>query len=345
MKKTLANILKYTLSFGVAALLVWLVARKIEWHAFVEGLKSTRWLWMVAYLTAAVGALVFRAQRWKQLLQPIMPGIRYGRCWDANNIGNIGSLVIPGSCEPIRAGIITSKNVPFQTVFGTMIMERAWDFIFILLTFIVAITVRWETFGGFVEENIFGPVLGGGTLWWILATLVVLGAIAVWAVYHFRSRSKFLGQVADIIDGMLKGLGSFGRMKRKLPFIIHTTMIWVCYMFMSFFCLKAIPELSGLDLADALFLSALGNIASVIPVPGGIGAYHYLLMVCISSLYGMRDETGLLFAMLNHEGHALLYLVLGVWSYVMRILILKNKDIREIREEKRASQTAQPRQQ
>ena len=36
MKKTLLNILKYVLSFGLAALLVWLVARKIEWGDFLE---------------------------------------------------------------------------------------------------------------------------------------------------------------------------------------------------------------------------------------------------------------------------------------------------------------------
>ena len=336
MKKTLLNILKYVLSFGLAALLVWLVARKIEWGDFLTALKNTRWEWMIGYVAAAVGALVFRAQRWKQLLKPLEPNIRYGRCWDANNIGNLGSLVVPGSCEPIRAGIITSKNVPFQTVFGTMIMERAWDFIFIFLTFVLALVLRWNTFGGFVEENILGPVLGGGTLWWILGGLVALAAIAVWAVYHFRGKVPAFDKIAVVIDGMLRGVGSFGRMKKKLPFILHTVMVWTCYMLMSFFCLKAIPELSGLDMADALFLSALGNVASVIPTPGGIGAYHYLLMICISSLYGQADETGLLFAMLNHEGHAVIILALGIWSYVMRILILKNKDMREIREERAA---------
>ena len=90
-----------------------------------------------------------------------------------------------------------------------------------------------------------------------------------------------------------------------------------------------------MDLADALFLSALGNVASVIPVPGGIGAYHYLIMLCLSSLYGFSNESGLLFAMLNHESHAILVLVLGIWSYVMRFIIMKNRDAAEIKAELR----------
>ena len=64
MKKTLLDILKYSLSFGLAALLIWLVARKIEWGDFLAALKTTRWEWMIGYVAAAVGALVFRAQPW-----------------------------------------------------------------------------------------------------------------------------------------------------------------------------------------------------------------------------------------------------------------------------------------
>lgn len=322
MKKKLLDILKYTLSLAVAAVLVWLVARRIEWDEFMKGLRATRWEWMLGYAASAVLALVFRAQRWKQLLKPLDPDIRYGRVWDASNIGNIGSLVIPGSCEPIRAGIITSKQIPFQTVFGTMIMERAWDFLFIFLTFVAALILGYNRFGGFVEESIMGPLLSRGRLWWVLAALVLLAVAAIWAVYRFRNKVPLFEKLAFLMDGMLHGFGSFARMHNKLPFLINTTMIWVMYMFMSYFCIKAIPDLAGLDLTDALFLSALGNVASTIPVPGGVGAYHYLLMLGISSLYGKSGETGLLFALINHEGHAILVLALGAWSYVMRMLIL-----------------------
>ena len=325
MNKTVGNILKYLLSFALAAVLVWLVARQIDWKSFAEGLRTTRWEWMLGFTASAIMALVFRAQRWKHLLKPLNADITYGRCWDANNIGNLGSLVVPGSCEPIRAGIITSKKLPFQTVLGTMIMERAWDFLFIFLTFVIALIARWNTFGGFVNENIFGPVLGGGTLWWILGGLVALGVLLLWACRHFRSRHPLLEKIAVLIDGMLQGLGSFGRMPKKLPYLFHTTMIWVMYMLMCWFCLKAVPELSGLDLADALFISALGNVSSVIPVPGGMGAYHYIIMLCISSLYGQTGETGLLYAMLNHEGHAVIILVLGIISYAARMLVLRKK--------------------
>lgn len=320
MGKKIWNVAKYVLSLALAVLLVWLVVRKIDWKSFLEGLRNTRWVYMLGFTAAAVFALVFRALRWNQLLKPLDGATSFMDCWDANNIGNLGSLVIPGSCEPIRAGLITSKKLPFQTVFGTMIMERAWDFLYIFLTIVIALVLKLDTFGGFVSDNIIKPIVSSTAVWLILTAAVILVAALIWACFRYRTKVRFFDRIATLIEGVVQGFRSFGKMKNKLPYIIYTTMIWVMYMFMCYFCLKAIPELSGLDMADALFLSAIGNVASVIPVPGGIGAYHYLVMLCISSLYGFSNETGLLFATLNHEGHAVIILALGIISYLARMI-------------------------
>ena len=177
-----------------------------------------------------------------------------------------------------------------------------------------------DTFGGFVSDNIIKPIVSSTAVWLILTAAVILVAALIWACFRYRTKVRFFDRIATLIEGVVQGFRSFGKMKNKLPYIIYTTMIWVMYMFMCYFCLKAIPELSGLDVADALFLSAIGNVASVIPVPGGIGAYHYLVMLCISSLYGFSNETGLLFATLNHEGHAVIILALGIISYLARMI-------------------------
>ena len=91
-----------------------------------------------------------------------------------------------------------------------------------------------------------------------------------------------------------------------------------------YFMFLAVPPLSHLGLMDALVISGVGNIASVIPVPGGIGAYHYLVSLCLESLYGVQWETGILYATLNHELHAILIIVYGCLSYLHLTLKRKN---------------------
>lgn len=109
-------------------------------------------------------------------------------------------------------------------------------------------------------------------------------------------------------------------MPGKWLFAFWTVCIWLMYILMSYLVLLAVPDLAGLGFADALFISAIGNIASVIPVPGGIGAYHYLVALTLSSLYGAGWGTGILYATLSHELHAVLIIILGIASYFSQTL-------------------------
>ena len=99
-------------------------------------------------------------------------------------------------------------------------------------------------------------------------------------------------------------------------FLLCTLGIWLMYILMTWSIFRAVPALSHLSFADALFISSIGNFASVIPVPGGIGAYHYLVALSLQALYGASWETGILAATLNHELHALIIIVVGVVSYI-----------------------------
>ena len=324
MSKKLINILKYLLSFGLAALLVYFAFRGIDWHEFFAGLKATRWGWIMLYLIVGYLALVFRALRWTQLVHPLDNDLHYGKVWDANNIGGMASIALPGSGDLVRTALLTTSKLPYQTVFGTVMMERAWDILAILLMFVGSLVFAWGRFGGFFVDNIWHPLQTHAIILWGLAFIVVAIVVFIVLVRKLRDRSNFFGKLNDILEGFLTGFKTFAHVKNKFLFLVYSVLIWIMYMLMSFFVLKAIPQLSGALLSDGLFVASLGNVASLVPVPGGIGAYHYLLKVSLMGLYGTTEEIGLLFATLCHELHAVLVIVLGVWSYIFRIVILKN---------------------
>ena len=321
MANAAGKILKYVLSLGLAAVLVYFACRGIDWKEFLEGLRSTRWIWMVLYFASAYMAVVFRALRWRQLLKPLDPDIRYIKVWDASNLCNLTSIAIPGSGEFVRAAVLSSKKMPFERVFGTMVMERAWDFLALFVLLIVALLTNWGSFGGFFVDNVWHPITDRTIVVWLLLSLVALLAFALWVIWHWKDRVPLFGKIAGFISGGVEGLASFGKMRNKLPFLLYTVAIWICFTAMTWTCLKAIPALSGLSFLDALFVSAIGNFASIIPVPGGIGAYHYLIRMTLTTLYGVTEEIGLLFATLAHEAHAIVSLVLGIWSYFRRMMV------------------------
>lgn len=338
MKAESKKILKIALSFALAGVFVFFAFRGIDWASFAQDIRQTRWIWVLAFCVVSVGALIFRMLRWQALLRPLHSGadaaesgsggsaadgadgaggkVSALRVWDANNVGNIVNVVIPGSGEFVRCGYMTGGRASYDKVLGTVVTERICDVLAIVLLMAIAILCGSEQMKQFFRNNIAGAAAGQLSLLWVLAGVLLLLAAGVWALWHFRERNAFCGKIADKLKGFAGGMTSFVRMRKKWLFIIYTIGIWTMYVLMSYSIIKAMPELSHLGAADALFLCAIGNFASVIPVPGGIGAYHYLVALSLSGIYGVSWETGLLNATLNHELHAILILLLGAVSYI-----------------------------
>ena len=78
----------------------------------------------------------------------------------------------------------------------------------------------------------------------------------------------------------------------------------------------AAPFLEGLDLIDALFLSLVGGLGFAVPVPGGIGAFHFIIGLTLSTLYGIPMEMGIVYATLSHTSQAITQIVFGAGSYI-----------------------------
>ena len=347
MKAESKKILKIALSFALAGVFVFFAFRGIDWASFAQDIRQTRWIWVLAFCVVSVGALIFRMLRWQALLRPLHGGadaaesgsggsaagaadgadgkVSALRVWDANNVGNIVNVVIPGSGEFVRCGYMTGGRASYDKVLGTVVTERICDVLAIVLLMAIAILCGSEQMKQFFRTNIAGAAAGQLSLLWVLAGVLLLLAAGVWALWHFRERNAFCGKIADKLKGFAGGMTSFVRMRKKWLFIIYTIGIWTMYVLMSYSIIKAMPELSHLGAADALFLCAIGNFASVIPVRGGIGAYHYLVALSLSGIYGVSWETGLLNATLNHELHAILILLLGAVSYVS--LTLQNRKV------------------
>jgi len=312
------NVIKYTLSFLLAGVLVYFAFKGVDWTAFWQGLQETRWGWVAMFILFSVLALVIREERWRALIKPFDQEAKRLDIWDATNVGNVVNVVLPGAGEFVRCGYVSRRNLSYDKAFGTIICERACDIVAIILLFVIALVTGWDKFGNFFVEQIWQPSAGKASfsMGWIVAAVVLLIAVGIWAIFHWSGSNKFCGKVAGWIKGLGAGFTSMSKMKHKGLFILYTVGIWAMYVGMSWSGLKALPMLSELTLSDAIFISAVGNIASVIPVPGGIGAYHYLVALTLQSIYGATWDTGILYATLCHESHAILIIVLGIVSYV-----------------------------
>ena len=105
-------------------------------------------------------------------------------------------------------------------------------------------------------------------------------------------------------------------MDRKWLFFAYTACIWLTYWLMAASIMWAAPFLEGLDLIDALFLSLVGGLGFAVPVPGGIGAFHFIISLALSAVYGIPMETGIIYATLSHTSQAITQILFGAGSYI-----------------------------
>jgi len=321
MDKKASKAIRMIMSLLLAVVLLYFAFRGIEWADFFAGLDTTVWGYVVLSMAAGLAALVFRAERWRTQLACIDPDVRRISIWDGSNVGNFLNLVIPGIGEFYRCAHVTSGSGAYDRTFGTILMERAWDLLAVVVLLLCAVFADSEVLLPFLQQHVLGPFISrfNISLLWIMVILLVPVSVGAFIMSRFREKNRFCARCFDTLRGVFKGFSSFSGMHGKWLFLFYTAGIWFMYILMTYFTFLAVPGLQALTFSDAVFISAVGNIASVIPTPGNLGAYHYIVGMAISSIFmgsSVILPEPLLFATLSHGSHAILLIILAIFSYI-----------------------------
>ena len=330
MKQTVTKAFKYILSISIAVVLLWFSFRDVEWAEFMAGVKACRWEFIVLSMVAGAFAFWLRALRWRQLLLPVDPSITRMVTFNGINIGNISNFVFPRIGEFVRCGVIVRRSEPvdpsvpehkkasYDKVLGTVVLERGFELLVMLMMLAIVITCGFERFGSFFMEQIWLPLSSrtGLNLWWVVLIICAAGAVLIYYIWKYRQTSRICNKIWSVAYGLIQGFSSCLRMEKKWLFFAYTALIWMTYWLMAASIMWAAPFLEGLDMIDALFLSLVGGLGFAVPVPGGIGAFHFIIALALSVVYDIPMETGIIYATLSHTAQTITQIVFGIGSYV-----------------------------
>ena len=82
---------------------------------------------------------------------------------------------------------------------------------------------------------------------------------------------------------------------------------------------------SHLTAIDGLTVLVLGSMGMVAPVPGGLGAYHFIVKATLFEIYKVPNEMAASWATLIHASQSLMLVILGSFSYFMLVSARKGK--------------------
>ena len=322
----LLSALKYVVLLSLAGVLLWLSFREVKWDSFVSGVKDADWRWIGLSMVISVLAFLIRALRWRLIMLPLGKPVSRMDSWHGINVGYITNFALPRAGELARCGVISKRTgLPFETVAGTVVLERSIDMLSLFLVSAGVMVFFWDSFGGFIDKQILSSLENKLSTELIITGVVILlaSAIFLYMIWRYRKSHPIFAKIVNIVKGILDGLVSGFKMPQKWTFIIYTILLWVCYWAMSYTTILAFDNLkAGLGADDALFLMMVGSFGWVIPVQGGIGAYHLIISLALLSVYGISQTTGVVFATISHGSQSITMLIFGALS-LLKITLKK----------------------
>ena len=329
MHPRLKSILKYTAALALSLFLLYFAFRGMDWNAFMDGLRSCNYWWILAAMVAGVIGTILRGLRWRLLLQPIDPQLKRVDCINAYAVCYLTNLVVLRSGELVRCGMIAdSSKVPFKDSLGSVMVERAWDVA--VSAFIILWMVLFTRFGGYLNEIVWQPFLNSlsfNSLRLILVAIALV-VLCMWLVVHFKEKikaSRIGGKVISFCRGIFNGIKAAFKMKHGFLYIAYTVIVQVLYWLEIVFVLRAFPAVSHLTGMDAMFIMALALIGWAVPVQGGFGAYHVIVSMALVPIYGIDQSTALIFATISHEAQIVQMILFGLVAIVMTFFIKRRR--------------------
>lgn len=312
MKKKLIKFSRTFLPLLLGIFLIWYSlssSTPAERQELWNNIKLADLKWV--YLSVFLGILshLSRAYRWKYLLEPLGYKPHLANSFMAVMGGYLANLGVPRSGEVLRgATISTYEKIPFDKAFGTIVSERIADLAMVLLITTFGFLIQTEGLVNYFAENDINPFISIG----IFLVFIIFGVFVLNLVR--RSSHPFMIKIKDFARGLLEGMRSIVRMKRKKEFIFHTIFIWTMYLLMFYVIKFAIPETNSLSIAGFMAAFIVGTFA-ITTTNGGIGVYP-IAMGAVLLLFGVNQQAGEAFGWIMWGSQTLMVLILGGLSFL-----------------------------
>lgn len=287
---------------------MWYSFHKVSFSQLLVYFKNSHYGWIVLGMLCGLLSHLSRAYRWLFVLEPLHYKISFKNSVMAIFSGYLINYTIPRAGEIVRATLISNyEKVPFEKGFGTIVSERIADLIMMFIIMSITLMVQFDFIYGFLIEKI-NPLR-------MILMCIFFGFMGLLVfVFVKKSKSKIATKIRTFTTGLIEGMLSIFKMKKKGAFIFHTIFIWLMYVLMFYVTSFAVSDLNTLPLGGILVGFIAGSF-SIAATNGGIGSYPVAIYMAFS-LFNMPQEPSLAFGWIMWTAQTLMVIILGGLSLI-----------------------------
>ncbi|MCF7801925.1 MAG: flippase-like domain-containing protein [Candidatus Marinimicrobia bacterium] len=281
-----AHPIKFILSFGVSAFLVWFVFRDLDIEGFWVALEGVS----ISYILIGAALLIYsvyvRAQRWRILISPQGESLTKD-LFDSLLIGYLGNDVLPFRLgEVLRAALAARKTkLRISGIGASILVDRLLD----MLSFLI-ITVCLFMLYPIADWAQTVAVLG-----FVVLVVFFLAAFLLrekrerlfqW-IQGWAEKKAAAGKMklAGHIMSLFKGVETIWQMPQPLKVTLLTIYLWVLYIIVTALGLAAFHfDFTPVEffIASMVLLTFTTLSLSIPSAPGFVGTYHGAVVAALA---------------------------------------------------------------
>ena len=324
MKKKIGTILQYLFFFVLGFFFVWLSIRDIDnekWQQIQLALKHTRYYLVGPVFIILILSHYARAMRWRLLIESLGYKPDKANVFFAVLIGYLTNQGVPRLGEVLKCTLLARyEKIPADKLIGTIILERLFDAICLLIIFGITLAIQPNLFSQIIDM-IFNTSTGekkeriSGSLIALILVGVILCIIIAWMIIRKKKFSDLLANIRMIGNRVWQGLSSLRHLKKRGQFLLYTLMLWALYLSGGYIGFQALEATQHYGVKEAFTVLSAGSIGMIVS-PGGIGGYA-LLIEGTMVVYGLQQSIALAFGWLLWIAQTVVILLGGLTSFAL----------------------------
>lgn len=287
--------------------------------------RTLNYFWIFMIFVGFGMTNLSRALRWKIILKTLNYEARFINLYSTINVAYLANLGLPRIGEFVRAALLSKyEKLPFDKIFGTVIVDRIADMISFTLLIVLAFFLDTDAFYSFFVKYAHVPKPGFSLIY------VAAFGLILYLLWRFRRtllKMNLISRFVHFLKGIWSGIVSIRNLENRNLFILHTVLIWFWFYAMFVFACKAFPPTSQLGLVPMLVVYVFGSFGVFIPSPGGMGTYHFMVIIGLG-LYGLQQTEAFSFANIAFASAQFFALIIyGVISLILLSVFNKTEPV------------------
>ena len=292
------------LVFGlvIALIALYYTLRNVSFSEVISSFKEMDYIYIFPAIVLIVLSYVFRAYRWQALLESSLK-INVGGLYSPMMVGFMGNFLPARAAEILRPYLLSKKySITFAAAFASIVVERLFDMIILLLIFIWVFWFEADAFSSNIEFSGFSVQEMAIKFGQICVLAVILIIVFIYLLLNHKKKVMkivgwFLGFMSEkwadktkyLLDEFTVGCEVVKKIGTLAKISIYSVLVWITNIF-SVYPLYFAFDLQHKTIPSLLILGVIVAILiTILPTPGFLGSYNAGIVIALHEIMGESE--------------------------------------------------------